>query len=175
MNLFIDPNVRGCGIALFDGKKLVRAKYVAHPDYAGRNYLSETLLAQEVFKQTFDTVGPRSGLYKLTLVVIERPVIYPGMPDKDLNDLIDVAAVGSAVNNALYLNATAFQTVKPAEWKGNVPKKVMLERIRSKLTDDEMARCEWTNKSDNEDLLDAVGMGLWHAGRLNSKKYPGAT
>jgi hypothetical protein len=112
---------------------------------------------------------------KLDLLVVEHPVIYPGMPSKDLNDLIDVATVGAAVNSALYLNANAYQTVFPAEWKGNVPKKTMLERIKSRLTPEELKRCEFTNKSDNEDLLDAVGMGLWHSGRLNKRSYPGAT
>lgn len=171
MILFVDPNVHGCGLGLFHDGDLLRARYVKHPNHLGRRYLSATLLGQEVLKAALSEFR----IVKLDLLVIEHPVIYPGMPSKDLNDLIDVATVGAAVNSALYLNASAFQTVFPAEWKGNVPKKTMLERIKSRLTPEELKRCEFTNKSDNEDLLDAVGMGLWHSGRLNKRSYPGAT
>lgn len=169
MILCVDPNVRGCGIALFDDTKLVSAQYVKHPNFTGRNYISATLLGNAVFVEVFKTAK------KIDLLIIEHPRIYPGMPSKDLNDLIDVANVGSAVNTAMHLNSTAFQTVFPSEWKGNVEKKVMLERIRSKLSTAELKACRFTNKSDNEDLLDAVGIGLWRAGRLNTKSYPGAS
>jgi hypothetical protein len=174
MILFVDPNVHGCGVALFHDGDLLRARYVKHPGHLGRRYLSATLLGQEVLRQVLDMLNLNKRV-KLDLLVVEHPVIYPGMPSKDLNDLIDVATVGAAVNSALYLNANAYQTVFPAEWKGNVPKKTMLERIKSRLTPEELKRCEFTNKSDNEDLLDAVGMGLWHSGRLNKRSYPGAT
>ena len=52
--------------------------------------------------------------------------------------------------------------------------KVMLERIRSKLTAEEEKCVKWSNKSNNEDILDAIGIGLWHFGRLNQKVYPRA-
>ena len=42
------------------------------------------------------------------------------------------------------------------------------------LTAEEEKCVKWSNKSNNEDILDAIGIGLWHFGRLNQKVYPGA-
>ena len=99
------------------------------------------------------------------------------MPKTDLNDLLDVVAVGAAVVTAVAEKYPFIdvKTVFPSEWKGNMPKRAMLERIQSKLSKTDESNVAWTNKSDNEDILDAIGIGLWHFGRLNTKLFPGAT
>ena len=51
--------------------------------------------------------------------------------------------------------------VKPAEWKGQVPKKIMNERVLSKLSAQERAIVK-----DNHNAIDAVGLGLHVLGRL---------
>lgn len=159
----IDPGLRGVGLAVFDEDNLVHAQYVTNPS-KGRGYAAHVALAAALKRTCLDY-----GLWSPALV--EHPAIYPGMPQVDLNDLLDVVAVGAACST-IFASVT---TVMPSEWKGNMPKRKMLERIRSKLTPEEVARVEWTNKSDNEDVLDAIGIGLWKLGRLNSKVYPGAT
>lgn len=158
----IDPGLRGVGVAKFDesNRSLSFAQYVKNPCERGRGYGAHHDLAIEL----------REHGYTGGLLVIEHPRIYPGMPDKDLNDLLDVVAVGAAC--AVALRPWELQTVYPSEWKGTVKKSVMLERIRKALSPEELARCEFTNKSDDEDLLDAVGIGLWRLGRLNKKVYP---
>lgn len=159
----IDPGLRGVGMAVFRGKELWVAQYVKNPA-PGRGYAAHRALAKgfrTYCVTSFD--GP---------LIIEHPRVYPGMPKTDLNDLLDVVGVGSAIASILVLEDV--QTVFPSEWKGNLKKQAMLERIRSKLSPDELGRCEFTNKSDNEDLLDAVGIGLWKLGRLNRTTYPGA-
>ena len=99
------------------------------------------------------------------------------MPRTDLNDLLDVVAVGSACAYAIAIGTVigTIETVFPREWKGTVDKQVMLKRIWSKLTPSEQAVVQKTNKSDTEDILDSIGIGLWRLGRLNMKSYPGAT
>lgn len=155
----IDPGLRGVGIAQFGHSGLVSAAYIKNPRERGRGYEAHLRLGLEV-----GFWGPAGE------VLIEHPRIYPGMPNKDLNDLLDVVAVGAAC--AVALNPSYVLTVYPSEWKGTVKKSVMLERIRKALSPEELARCEFTNKSDDEDLLDAVGIGLWRLGRLNKKVYP---
>jgi len=171
MIVTIDPNKLGCGVAVWNEteSKLVEALYVECEASTGdkTHYASDARLAWCVgeVKRKYDT--PLSGRVH---AIIERPRVYPGVSQKDLNDLIDVACVGAAC-------ATFFKsvdTVYPSEWKGTVKKRVMLERIRVKLTAEEEKCVKWSNKSNNEDILDAIGIGLWHFGRLNQKVYPGA-
>lgn len=172
MLLTIDPGLRGCGVALFDDSgALVAADYVKNP-VAGKGYAAHSALGDAVDSW----VALRCDQYHPTSLVIEHPRVYPGAPNKDLNDLLDVVAVGAAVGAKLQHTLTrAPETVYPSEWKGTVKKAVMTERIRRALTPDELKVCRFTNKSDDSDLLDAVGIGLWRLGRLNKRVFPGAT
>jgi Holliday junction resolvasome RuvABC endonuclease subunit len=161
--LCIDPGLRGVGMAVFrDDGEVEAAQYVKNPVMTGRGYQAHVALARELMKHViFD--------WNISYALVEHPRVYPGMPKTDLNDLLDVVAVGAAVTAQLWTRAIEVETVFPSEWKGNVPKPTMLQRIREKLSADERARCVWTNKSDNEDVLDAIGIGLWHHKRLNKK------
>ncbi len=160
----IDPGLRGLGIASFAPQgTLSSAAYVKSPATSGRGYAAHVALAQAAWNWW---IGPAPEL-----VIIEHPRVYPGMSEKDPNDLLDVAAVGSA---CAALFGGVVQTVMPSEWKGNVQKDVMTERIRSKLTPYEIARVEGP-KHLIHNALDAAGIGLWHFKRLNQKVYPGAT
>jgi hypothetical protein len=172
----IDPNLRGCGVAIWRDSTLIRAEYVKNPDEKGRGYAAYVSLAVAVGNFLRDAV-----LFELrTPVIIEMPVVYPGMPDKDLNDLLDVVGVGAAVAHRLEgFGVTKdgyvpVQHVFPAQWKGNLKKEKMLIRIAGKLSLQEAASMQRTNKSDTEDILDGIGIGLWKLNRLNTKVYPGA-
>lgn len=102
-------------------------------------------------------------------VIIEHPRIYTGSGKPksiDENDLLDVAAVGAAV--ASWCNFDP-ETLFPSEWKGQVPKEVMTERIRRALTDDERASIAKCKASLMHNVLDACGIGLFRLGRLNRK------
>ena len=162
MILCIDPGLRGLGIAAFDGDKLRVAAYLKNP-VEGRGYAAHRALADVAWKFC-DTTPER--------VLIEFPRIYPGMPDKDLNDLLDVAGVGAAC--AAMFTSSEVESIFPSEWKGNVKKAVMTERIMDKLDPHELARVTGP-KFLIHNALDAAGIGLWRLGRLNKKLYPGAT
>ena len=160
--LCIDPGVQGLGTALFgaDGR-LLEARYFAART-KGKGYHHAAQMASDVLIHYCIVAD----------LIIEHPRVYPGMPKTDPNDLVDVAVAGAAVAGAFCTNTIS---VYPSEWKGQVKKQVMLNRIKSKLTPDELLRVEWTNKSDNEDILDAIGIGLWHFKRLGGRTYPGAS
>ncbi len=159
----IDPNLRGCGVALWQNGLLVRAMYVKGPA-KGRGYAVAEELAYHVELAVKD--------FDISLIVCEYPRFYGSTHDKgDPNDLIDVAVVGAAVSTKLDSLCSHIEHVFPSDWKGNVKKQIMLERIWSKLSDAEKAVVQKTNKSDTEDILDAVGIGLWKLNRLTTRKF----
>lgn len=168
MIITIDPNVRGCGVSQW-ADRLEKAIYVKNPLTTGRGYVVYAALADAVFWKSYST--------DLSMIIVEMPRVYPGMPQTDLNDLLDVCGVGAAVAtrfNAVAVPKIEIRHVFPSEWKGQVKKRVMLDRIDKKLSHEEALVVQKTNKDDTEDILDSIGIGLWHFGRLNSTKYPGA-
>ena len=78
-----------------------------------------------------------------------------------------MVAVGAAVASHFPVVETLF----PADWKGQVPKEVMTERIRRSLTEEERGRIEKCKASLMHNVLDACGIGLYRLGRLNKKVY----
>jgi hypothetical protein len=162
----IDPGLRGVGLATFAYENLVDARYVKNPA-DGRGYKAHAALAGRVAAY-LDTTFP-------CRLIIEHPRVYPGMPKTDPNDLLDVVAVGAACAAMFERPGRVLQTVLPSEWKGTVKKQIMLARIMSRLTVDEQKYIQRANKSDMEDVLDAIGIGLWFHKRLNLKNFPGAT
>ena len=134
----IDPGVHMCGIAVFDDTRLISAFYGKLPE---------------------------DGNYSTCELIIEMPRIYPGSGQQkgDLNDLLNLAAVVGH-NEALF-SALRSRRVFPAQWKGQVPKKAMNQRILKRLSLFEAARIQSAGaKSHN--VIDAVGIGLFACGRL---------
>lgn len=162
--LCVDPGLRGCGVAMFKEGTLVEAAYVKNPVESGRGYAAHAALGRAVCKS--HSIAHR--------VVIEHPRVYPGSAQQkgDLNDLLDVVAVGAAV--ATFAHAAEVATVFPSDWKGQVPKETMTERIRRSLTDAERAAIQKCPASLMHNVLDACGIGLHALGRLNKKVYPHA-
>lgn len=158
--LCVDPGLRGCGVAEFENEKLVKAGYVKNP-VGGRGYVAHAAMGEAVHEM-FD-------YWLYDLVLIEHPRIYPGSQQQkgDLNDIVDVAAVGAAVATCF---VSVVSTVFPSDWKGQVPKQKMLARIKAAILPEELHRVQQTNKSDTEDILDAIGIGFWKLGRINARK-----
>lgn len=97
-------------------------------------------------------------------VVIELPQIYPGSRSKgNPNNLIKLAFEAGRL-----IGDKAFETVLPRQWKGTIKKEVMLRRILSRLTDEEIAMLKALKlpKSKEKECIDAIGIGLWKLGRL---------
>jgi hypothetical protein len=94
--------------------------------------------------------------------IIELPQIYRSSKSKgDPNDLIDIALVVGAL---LERSGGHAELVLPRKWKGTVPKKVMLKRIVSKLSEAEkrvLSNAYGATKSTLHNVTDSVGIGLW--------------
>jgi hypothetical protein len=100
-----------------------------------------------------------------TELIIECPQIYRRSKG-DPNDLVDVAlTVGRFLNAMHYASITV---VKPREWKGNVPKKIMLNRIWKRMSPKEhqIFRHGKIVQSLQHNVIDAIGIGLWKLKRL---------
>lgn len=144
----IDPG-KHAGIAWFEGGLLVRAMLV-DPDE------SEPL---------------RCPFVRPWFAVVELPCHQRGDTPARTNDLFKTAfRAGRLVERT---GARANHTISPHAWKGNVPKDLHNERVLKKLSAAEReivyAACTQDGKRVAVGLLnnviDAVGIGLWEIGR----------
>jgi hypothetical protein len=143
----IDPGTEQAGFALFDEGVLVRAELVVEKG---------STKEQRAWK-----VANKLGdlLEKDSTLVIEHPQVYargPGDPD-------DLLALALVVGGVLTLNGGG-EIVRPAQWKGQVPKKIMSNRILKALTEEERLLTEKVR--NNHNVLDAIGVGLWKLKRF---------
>jgi len=156
----IDPGLRHCGVAFFDEGVLVKAFLVKNEEKHARGPITHLRMAEAVSKW-LRSVGARTGYYTL---VVEYPRIYPGSSQQkgDLNDIVELGGVVSALVAWLAVEPENFRALYPSEWKGQVPKDVMNERVLKRLSVKEHEALV----SSDHNTLDAVGIGLFHNGRL---------
>lgn len=167
MTLCVDPGTRSCGCALFFGTALVRAALIADGYEGIQRSDPRTWAAMAV--NVFDWARCQLPHRWLEIdVVLERPRIYPGSEQQkgDLNDLVDLAGVIGAIAGEHSDDRIHFYY--PSDWKGQVKKAVMTQRILKHLTDAERSRIDRVGAKDHN-TIDAVGIGLFRFGRLNKK------
>src|SRR3972149_4885609 len=142
----IDPGVHATGVAHFDFGYL----------HAVRLVPGKTL--EEMLRAFF--LLPMSAE-----MIIERPTGY-GKGKSDPDDLIRGALVAGAASMCCWEEGE-LRFVEPRTWKGQVPKEIHHRRVVAALSAAELARiAEIQPKSLQHNVLDAVGLGLWHLGRL---------
>ncbi len=191
MLLAVDPGTNSPGAAMFSThtNALTRAArvpiedhYSGLPDGARWLYVAEQIVG---WAHSTYTGGVMPGAIRE--VVFERPQWYQrGKSKGDPNQLAGVAGVAANVTGILSVHAqVAILSPTPAEWIGQVPKTCPVckankkkcpackgsawntprgKRIRSRLTEAELALVP-----DQNDAIDAVGLGLWSLGRLEPR------
>lgn len=145
--LTIDPGIHACGWALFKGKDLHECGWAKA--LAGGPISSCRTMVIPAFMSA-DTV------------VIEHPRVFKREAKGDVEDLILVAGI---MGGLLADEGRLVEYVYPVVWKGSVPKKIMLDRIHSRLRPDELERIPDIG-AKTHNVSDAVGIGLWKVGRL---------
>jgi hypothetical protein len=185
--LSIDPGMNSPGVALFmpDPKGgpwpvLVAAARLASPRHLADNDAGQRwfYVADAIASWYFRTSSDHRDL----VLAFEKPQWYQRAKSKgDPNDLVGVAGV--AANVCGMLRPAKIYSPEPSVWigqlskvckacKGVAKKKCLVCRgsawetvrgqyIRKRLTADELAKCP-----DQNDAIDAVGIGLWASGRL---------
>jgi hypothetical protein len=166
--LAVDPGLRGCGITLGRAGRVVAAAYVVGETSSKAKRTDLWIpMVSAVWKwaREFDFWGSDGVL------VIELPQVYKASHQRgrkvgtDPQDLIELAAVVGGITALCGVPARAYL---PAEWKGQVPKEIMHDRARARLSPSELAAVE-TNLprgSLAHNVWDAVSLFLRHVGRL---------
>lgn len=136
----VDPDARGFAWAIYVDDVLVRA---------GRGRTRAAL------KGTAPTKGDRW--------LLEAPQNYErfGVAHRDLDRL---RAVLKAVEREVRAAGGTARRIRPAAWKGNVPKAVHHARTKAALAPEEVAVAYPKGVYDHN-VLDAVALGLFAVGR----------
>lgn len=152
MILCIDPGVKKAGVALFEPDGKLMTAWLAE----GKDW-----------RDTADCVMRKLPVSacNVSAVVIEKMQIYDSTPLAHANDCITVALMAGRVTG-LFSGWVGDHTFEyyPNQWKGQVPKKIMIGRIKRQLTTSETNRVQ---NGASHDVWDAIGIGLHH---LRSKR-----
>ena len=143
----IDPGLRSCGVALWNDSTLTSAFLLKG---------SPKNIGPDAWQEMRAALIPYS--YQFPHAVIEFPQVYVRSRSKgDPNDLLQIAAIVGGLS-ALFTNV---EVVRPAEWKGQVPKEVTRARAQARLSAGEISRVSLPTKSLEHNVWDAIGIGLW--------------
>lgn len=100
-------------------------------------------------------------------VIVELPQVYRAAQSKgDPNDLIKVAVEVGQWKERSKLARGPCTLVHPAEWKKQVPKDIHHMRIMEHLYALERGKIPALPKTKAHNVLDAIGLGLWHLKRI---------
>ena len=153
----IDLGLNGCGVASFPlgGLDLYEACYLRRIDGS----------APKPYQMAW-TIFSNIRHFTSSRIIVERPRIYTRMKG-DPADILNLLEVGATLQGML---GRPVEWIEPHQWKGSVDADVMTERIRSRLTKEELGRIEPCPASLTHNVLDAVGIGLAVLGRLKRKR-----
>lgn len=155
----VDPGLKECGVAVFKKDRLVECFLVQSDNQDTTANINDRILAMaEKLRLVIKKRKPST-------VVVER--MEPrGNLSAAWSSLIDLAMIGGSV--AGYVSKVVY--LRPSLWTGKRSKGPNHLRIQRKLTDEErevLAEGLVDCPKDNEkEILDAVGIGLYHLRRL---------
>jgi hypothetical protein len=148
--LAVDPGGKYAGVALFRDGVLADVLLARHPSDD----------PHAVVKEIVDWVygDPHT-------VITEGCQVYPGSKTNP-NDLIPLSFMAGLVQ-ASFPKASRRLRPLPRQWKGSVPKDIFAERIKSRLSPEEVLVLNTIKtKADRGHVLDAIGLGLFALDRL---------
>ena len=184
MLLALDPGVNSPGVALFSAE-LVMADRVPVP--SAFVALSDGQRWWQVAERVVNHVRPAISGSSTLLIAFECPQWYQrGKSKGNPNQLVGIAGVAANVTGILSRShAIRVLSPTPAEWIGQLPKTCPTckankkkcpeclgsawntprgRRIASRLSEQ-----EFRSIPDQNDAIDAVGLGLWALGRLTPR------
>lgn len=162
MIMSIDPGLEYFAAAFWLHGNLIKADF-----YEAESTNAELAQRALYTGNLFEATLKQSPLDAVSLVVFECPVIYPKSkaPPTDIMALYGAVVAMASICTKRYILS---RFVEPRKWKGNVPKEVFGKRIEAKLMDKErkLAQLDRFPKTKRHDVVDAIGIGLWHLGRM---------
>jgi hypothetical protein len=164
LTLAIDPGIVGCGCAILgEDSELIEAFFVKNPNTTAETSREEGTLFTDLTEAIRLRVSEVTALCP-ERVVIERPQVYVthAAPPEDV--MVVGVLVGALLQLWMTQGAREVSLVVPRRWKRQVPKKIMLQRIEQRLSDEERTRIKESRSTFRHNVLDAVGLGKWYAG-----------
>ncbi len=155
----IDPGLRGCGVASFRGERLIAAAYVISPNLKGTGVKAWLDMAYAIH------------FYNAELTVVEQQRLRPGNEKGNPQNMMEVEGVVGAIA-ARFSECGEVIGYYPEAWKGSVKKEVMTVRITKRLSKEEteiLARVQCP-PSLMHNVIDGIGIGLFHLGRLKHER-----
>ena len=167
--LSIDPGINSCGAALWVNGKLVDCDRF-QVSKAGKTQLQRAVeVANDIVAWVLQGYKRMSHVDE---VCFEWPQVYRASKSKgDPNDLLPLVAVGSVVCG-LQDEAKHFCYL-PREWIGQLPKVTSGSYFSSPRGLRILGRLDSAERKlvpDQNDVGDAVGIGLYHLGRLKIQR-----
>ena len=154
--LSIDPGLGSTGYGVWFNGRLTRAGLL-HAPKKGTVPERAVALAHDLRRI------PVEGYAR---IVCEMPE-FQGSAQRQMGwktgDLQSLTFLVGAMAGVLMATNTgdAFEIVKPSEWKGQLPKPIVIDRIKARL-----GHKICTALHIEKDAWDAVGIGLWAQGRF---------
>jgi hypothetical protein len=134
-------------------------------------YIDTSIDNRDSAEQTADLIHKVLDVFKdnleEALIVVEYPEQYSHSPAPRA-PVQGLACTGGGIVCMLKRSTNKVKFLLPKEWKGQVPKDIMLDRIVNKLNDTEKSVLESKKliKSKKHNVIDAIGLGLYILDRL---------
>ncbi len=136
--------------------------------------LTHTRTTTEYFAKADSTIKKvRNFMYNLSgefvpdIVYLEWPAVFPspgGQTAARTGNIVKLAYITGRIAEVFKGSTPDLQYVDVQKWKGQVPKKVMNQRVQQILEKEGLGPL---GHSTHE--LDALGIGLWVLGKLGSR------
>lgn len=157
----VDPGLRQLGLAVFVDGRLVTAELVKNPEKTARGPKAWRAMAEavEAVYWNFGLTAEPPDTY-----VVETMQYDSRTRRARVDDLFQLYGVGMYLIPSLVpVEVVGYY---PSAWKGSVPGDIFVERIRGRLTPAEVQAIKPCAKSLEHNVLDGIGLGLFHLGRL---------
>lgn len=155
--LAIDPGLRGCGCAVFEGPVLRRAWFSKNTEMLERGPKAWRAMAEAV---ALGLNGEDFGPVELHTLAIEYPQVYKTAYQKgDQDDIVQLQGCAGAVVGLI--TAKHYLGFTPRYWKGQVPKLIHNERVAKKLSPEELANIYEHRTTIRHNVIDAIGIGIF--------------
>lgn len=153
----IDPGIRHSGVAVWEGSTLIWAGVaIGEPRASVPKPIRWQMMATHI-KLTLPPGRP-------TELVFEFPEIYRRSKARP-NDLMLLAGLCGYIVSTVDAEKTTLHL--PKSWKGQLPKEVCVERVKSKLTAEELSRVVLPRGvSYAHNAFDGIGIGLYSVKRF---------
>lgn len=143
--LSIDPGLRKCGCALWFPDGTLRRAWTARAAGSARGPAAWVKMVDGI------KIAP-----DVSVLVCEQMQVYREQRT-NADDLLELTGVLGALS--WRFKGAELTGFKPAEWKGQVPKRVMRDRLKKRLTAEELLTVDG---KCTHDTWDAIGIGAYY-------------